>query len=160
MSDAAYVVHLTESYLFEGEETTEIPAVDVSDHGGMWLVEATDGETKAFGKDEVVEIEEVGEADDQPGVVSSLPPKPIPASVLDDLEQHDRIDAASPMAGGFGAMAGDSDELVFSFVLQMGETHHALVLDEDGDGWKSLGSPDDAGEAMMLIQAFQEEQGQ
>jgi len=59
MSDANYLVHLTETYRFEGEGTTTIPATDVTDYGGMWMVDATDGNSKAFGKDEVEDIEDV-----------------------------------------------------------------------------------------------------
>lgn len=59
MSEAKYLVHLTESYSFEGEQTTEIPADGVTDYGGMWMVEATDGSSRAFSKQEVAGIEEI-----------------------------------------------------------------------------------------------------
>lgn len=70
-------------------------------------------------------------SNEAPAVVSSLPPKPIPESVLDSLEQHESVANALPTMsrGGTGGREGVEDELVYNFVLQVGETHHALVLD-------------------------------
>jgi hypothetical protein len=89
-------------------------------------------------------------SDDRPDVVSSLPPQPLPESLLDDLEEHERINSASTVMTTVG---GDDGGLVYQFILQIGETYHPLVLDEDGAGWTNLGSTESREEAELTLQA-------
>jgi len=92
-------------------------------------------------------------------VLNSLPPKPITLSALNKLEEHDAIKGASPMmiTGGSGGDPGD--DLVFNFILKTEGGHHALVLDEDGDGWKELDSDGSFEDATAAMQAWQQENG-
>jgi len=88
--------------------------------------------------------------------LDSLPPKPITKSALDKLEESDSIKHASPMMIT-GSAEDPGDDLVFNFILETESGHHALVLDEDGDGWKELDTDGSFEDVSAAIMAWQQE---
>ena len=47
-------LHLSETYRYDGEQTTRIPYTEREDLGGAILVECPDGSVRMFDKDEVI----------------------------------------------------------------------------------------------------------
>ena len=91
-------------------------------------------------------------------ITKSLPPEPIPSSVVQNLEESDSIESAYVLMGHCPP-TDTAKEFAFGFMLETSGGVYPLVLAEDGGGWVSLGQHDSHEGANASFMAWQEENG-